>query len=114
MKQLIACCGIDCENCDARIATLADDNALREETAKKWSAMNNVPITAEMISCIGCRTDGVKYGYCAMCEIRSCVRQKGFDTCGDCEKIDACPTVGPVFEHVPGAKDNLTCKCQCN
>jgi len=34
MKQLIACCGIDCENCDARIATIANDNDLREETAK--------------------------------------------------------------------------------
>ena len=26
MKQLIACCGLDCENCDARIATVRDDN----------------------------------------------------------------------------------------
>lgn len=34
MKQLIACCGLDCENCDARIATVRDDNELREKTAK--------------------------------------------------------------------------------
>ncbi len=26
MKQLIACCGLDCESCDARIATVRDDN----------------------------------------------------------------------------------------
>ena len=30
MKQLIACCGLDCESCDARIATVRDDNELRE------------------------------------------------------------------------------------
>ena len=41
MKQLIACCGLDCENCDARIATINNDDKLREETARKWSIMNN-------------------------------------------------------------------------
>ena len=40
MKQLIACCGLDCESCDARIATVKNDDELREKTAQKWSAMN--------------------------------------------------------------------------
>ena len=60
MKQLIACCGLDCESCDARIATVKNDNELREKTAQKWSAMNNAPeITAATINCMGCRTDAV-------------------------------------------------------
>ena len=37
MKQLIACCGLDCENCAARIATVNNDDELREKTAKEWS-----------------------------------------------------------------------------
>jgi len=50
MKQLIACCGIDCENCDARIATITNDDELREKSAQKWSVMNNTPdITAATI-----------------------------------------------------------------
>ena len=50
MKQLIACCGLDCESCDARIATVKNDNELREKTAQKWSAMNNAPeITAATV-----------------------------------------------------------------
>jgi hypothetical protein len=57
MKQLIACCGLDCEGCDARIATVGNDNELREKTARKWSEMNNAPeITAATINCMGCRT----------------------------------------------------------
>lgn len=32
-NQLIGCCGLDCEKCDARIATLTNDNVLREKTA---------------------------------------------------------------------------------
>ncbi len=109
MKQLIACCGIDCEKCDARIATLTNDNALREETARKWNEMNNITdITAESINCLGCRTDGVKCGYCAMCEIRACAMRWGFETCGRCIELDSCPTVAPVLENDPEARNNLT------
>ena len=31
MKQLIAGCGLDCESCDARIATVENDNELKEK-----------------------------------------------------------------------------------
>ena len=87
MKQLIACCGLDCENCDARIATINNDDKLREETAQKWSVMNNTSeITPETINCTGCRVDGSKFAYCShYCEIRNCVQTKGFNTCGDCK-----------------------------
>lgn len=109
MKQLIACCGLDCEKCDARIATVKNDNELREKTAKEWSVMNNAPqITAETINCMGCRTDGAKFAFCSdYCEIRKCVNEKGFNTCGDCKELDNCCIVGAVFQHAPGAKENL-------
>ena len=109
MKQLIACCGLDCGSCDARIATVADDNELREKTAREWSVLNNSPeITAATINCMGCRTDGVKFAFCSdMCEIRRCVHGKGFDTCGECEELDGCSIVAPVLQNVPGAKENL-------
>ena len=38
MKRLIAICGLDCEKCDAYIATKNDDQELREKTARLWSA----------------------------------------------------------------------------
>ncbi len=38
MKQLIACCGLDCESCDARIATVKNDDELREKTDPKVGA----------------------------------------------------------------------------
>jgi hypothetical protein len=109
MKQLIACCGIDCEGCDAYVATIADDNSLREDTAKKWREMFDASnITADSINCTGCRLDGAKFSHCADCEIRNCVAKKGFDTCGDCKDLDVCQTVGSVLQNVPGAKENLT------
>ena len=109
MKQLMACCGIDCENCDARIATIADDNELRAKTAQKWSAMNNAPeITAATINCMGCRVGGAKFAYCSdYCKIRKCVYEKGFNTCGGCKELDSCQIVAAIFQNVPDAKENL-------
>ncbi len=109
MNDLIAICGLDCETCDARIATLTDDDALREKTAKLWSEMNDAPITAEMINCEGCRVDGVKTPFCdALCPIRQCALGKGVATCGDCPDMEACENVGAVHKSDPGAKERLT------
>jgi len=107
MKQLIACCGIDCECCDAYIATIENDTIRREETAQKWSEMFGATIPAEAIDCAGCRTEGVKFSHCADCEIRKCVIEKGFDTCGDCEELDTCQTISQILQNVPGVKENL-------
>ena len=107
MKQLIACCGINCENCDARIATITNDNDLREKTAKMWSEMFSADISVASINCTGCRIEGPKFNHCTTCEIRNCVTEKGFATCGDCEELDTCQKVSSILRHVPDAKENL-------
>ena len=48
MKDYIACCGLDCETCEARIATIKDDNELRKKVAKLWSELNNIEISPQM------------------------------------------------------------------
>ena len=60
MKDMIGYCGLDCEKCDAYIATVNDDQALREKTAKLWAKLNNAPILPEHINCEGCRMNGAK------------------------------------------------------
>ncbi len=57
-NQLIGCCGLDCESCDARIATLTNDNTPHEKTAALWTKLNEVTILPEMINCTGCRRLG--------------------------------------------------------
>ena len=39
MRKLIAYCGLDCETCDAYLATMHDDQPLREKTAKLWASV---------------------------------------------------------------------------
>ena len=108
MNQLIACCGLDCEVCDARIATITSDSALREKTAALWTKLNGVPITPEMIHCTGCRAAGVKTPFCgSLCQIRRCAREKGLDTCADCPQMDGCQTLGRVAANTPSVLENL-------
>ena len=71
MKNMIAYCGLDCEKCDAYLATINDDQELRKKTAKLWAELNNAPILPEHINCQGCRVEGVKTVFCdSMCGIR--------------------------------------------
>ena len=108
MKNMIAYCGLDCEKCDAYLATIHDDQALREKTAKYWSELNHVEILPEHINCEGCRVDGIKTFYCeSLCEIRRCAREKGVATCGDCQELETCRTVGVVISNNPEARANL-------
>lgn len=108
MNELIACCGLDCEQCDARIATITHDNALREKTAALWTKLNGVTITPEMICCTGCRTEGAKTPFCdSLCPIHNCVREKGLDTCADCARMDDCQTLGRITANNPPARENL-------
>ena len=78
MRNMIAYCGLDCEKCDAYIATINDDQELREKTAKLWAELNNAPILPEHINCEGCRMDGIKTVFCdSLCGIRQCALKKG-------------------------------------
>ena len=106
--KMIGCCGLDCEKCDARIATVTNDNTLREKTAALWAKLNGVTITPEMINCTGCRTEGVKTPFCdGLCAVHNCVRENGFDTCADCARMNTCPTLGRIAANTPSVFNNL-------
>jgi len=108
MEKLIACCGINCATCDARIATITNDDELRARTAEKWSSeFNSADITPQTINCTGCREADSKFSYCEFCEIRNCVKAKGYATCGECSELQTCSIVGNVLQIVPDALENL-------
>ena len=106
--DLIGCCGLNCETCDARIATLTDDDALREKTALLWSKLNNAEITPDMINCVGCREKGVHSPFCEnICPIRKCAEVNDHSTCGTCTDARTCGTLKSITEGNPEAIKNL-------
>jgi hypothetical protein len=108
MHKLISCCGLNCETCDARIATIKNDDELRKATAESWQKMFNAPeLPFESINCTGCRMDGVKFAHCTTCGIKTCAQKKGYETCGECDVMDTCEIVAFVHKHAPEAVTNL-------
>ena len=108
MKDLIGYCGIDCEKCDAYLATLHNDNALREKTARLWAELNHAPILPAHINCQGCRVEGIKTVFCdGLCAIRKCAMARGAETCGACPEMEGCVTLAAVTDNAPEAKQNL-------
>ena len=108
MRDLIAYCGLDCERCEARIATLNNDDPLRRKVAKLWSELNGVEITPEMINCVGCRADGVKTPFCdSLCEIRQCALGRKVETCGSCAGMEDCEKLRMIVGNNADALNNL-------
>lgn len=109
MNKLIAYCGLDCEQCQAYIATQTNDDALRQKVAADWTKLNNVEITPEMINCDGCRADGRKTPFCdSLCEIRQCAIKNNFETCGNCADLKSCGKIKMIIDHNDQALDRLT------
>ncbi len=109
MNPLIAFCGLDCATCEARTATIYNDNALRTRVAQEWSALNHADIRPEDIHCTGCRVDGIKTPYCDhLCPIRQCALQRGVAHCGECAEMAQCDTLHQLTDNAPHALHNLT------
>ena len=107
MEKMIAYCGIVCSDCGAFIATRNDDDAKRQETAAIWSKKYNHDFKPEDINCDGCLTTTDRVvGYCTMCEIRKCGREKGVVNCAYCNDY-GCKKLTDFFEMVPQNKTKL-------
>ena len=96
----LSSCGLDCEQCEAFIATQNNDNDLRSQTAEKWSAMYNLPMTPEDINCTGCRLPGAKIGHCGECRVRQCCIDKNHTDCGVCDRF-SCEIIEDFFKMFP-------------
>lgn len=108
MNEYIAYCGLNCETCEARIATINDDQLLREKVAKEWSELNGTEITPDMINCTGCRIEGVKTPYCdSICPIRQCAMKKEVETCGSCKKMNTCEKLATITSNNKETLENL-------
>jgi len=106
-KKNIAYCGIDCGACPAYVATRNDDDALRAETARKWSELYGAERKVEDINCDGCSGDsGRLFLYCGACEVRKCAREKKVETCANCPEY-SCEKLDKFLTDVPEARKVL-------
>ena len=107
MKQMIAVCGLFCDQCDAFIATRDDNDEKRTEVAQLWSKQYNCDIEPANINCLGCTSDSdCLFGHCRVCEIRKCAKEKQVVNCAYCDDY-ACEKLEDFFQKVPDSRKHL-------
>ncbi|MFC1737157.1 DUF3795 domain-containing protein [Candidatus Hydrogenedentota bacterium] len=116
MTDMIGCCGLNCSKCEAYIATQADDDAMREETARIWRGHGG-RFTAERINCSGCHADDYADPDQSRatifflwtddeCSIRKCCRDRSVSTCAECDEY-LCERLKSFPHFTPEMKANL-------
>ncbi len=101
--ELIAYCGIRCAECHVYVATINNDHALAEKTAREWTESSGVPHRAEDMRCLGCKSDEV-FRWCKECGVRGCAAGKERQTCGHCVGYKGCATIAEFLSHLPKEK----------
>jgi hypothetical protein len=105
--MMIACCGLNCSQCGAYLATQENDDAKRAAVAKEWSVRYGISVKPEQVTCYGCLSDKQKFYYCAdLCEIRRCCIQKALENCAACEGY-ACDKLEGFLALAPHARRAL-------
>jgi hypothetical protein len=104
---MLGYCGLDCEQCEAFIATQKNDDALRAAVAEKWGKQYGAPIEPEHINCTGCLSTGARTYYCEqLCEVRKCALGRSLGTCAECSDFP-CGALEKVLGAAPQARRAL-------
>ncbi|MCP4752057.1 MAG: DUF3795 domain-containing protein [Proteobacteria bacterium] len=81
-KDLMAPCGLYCGACGIYIATRDNNEKFRGVMAGLYGTK------PEETECLGCmQTNPTKnmYGWCEQCNMRNCVKEKGYYSCHQCQ-----------------------------
>jgi hypothetical protein len=108
MDRMIAYCGLVCTDCQAYIATQANDVEALERMAANARAEFNMPdVTVESVMCDGCLTESQRLcGYCFECQVRACGMARGVLNCAHCDDY-ACDALEAFWDMAPAARTTL-------
>jgi hypothetical protein len=103
---MLAYCGLDCEKCQAYIATYYNDDQMRKRIALEWSERFGRKFDYKEINCNGCRPVGKKIAHCLECRIRKCAQTMQLTSCAQCKEFP-CKKLNNIFSDNPEAKETL-------
>ncbi len=104
-------CGLDCSMCPVYIATIENDEELREETAAEWTHLyapflGGKKLQSSDMFCSGCKSDMLFVG-CKACQIRPCANERNLNSCGDCPEAKLCKKLQSFLNYNPSASKHL-------
>jgi len=108
MNSIIAYCGLNCTECGAYQATIANDDAKRKEVAEQWTKEYHADIKPVDINCEGCLAIGENvFSNCKVCEVRLCGIEKKVTNCAHCDEF-VCAKLEKFFQMAPFLREKLT------
>lgn len=106
-EKMIAKCGLICTECEAYLATQANDIEALTRMAEEANAQFGMTMTWEDGRCFGCLSDKKKIGYCDSCAVRLCAVERSVENCAYCDAYP-CNTISAFLEHAARAEQTLT------
>ncbi|MFY9151620.1 MAG: DUF3795 domain-containing protein [Prolixibacteraceae bacterium] len=112
MDKITTYCGISCEDCLIRLATLETDKAIqksmRESVVEQCALLYGMNFRLEEITdCDGCRTTSDRlFTGCRQCKVRQCASAKNIESCAFCPAY-LCDTLRNHFLLVPESEFEL-------
>ena len=109
MDDFTGYCGFNCLSCSIRIATVNNDETLKQTIIKKLQNLNKDPFTLPKFNdCEGCKTENfdesldLKKSGCGgkkpnrKCEIATCASDRNCNTCAECISYNNCNVISTV------------------
>ncbi|CCK82398.1 MULTISPECIES: DUF3795 domain-containing protein [Desulfobacula] len=92
--NFVSPCGLYCGVCAIHIADRDNNEKFKERLVKlyqggvpgKGTLPNSRNLTTNDIKCSGCLSDNL-FMHCKQCEIRDCVKEKGYSGCHQCDEF---------------------------
>ncbi|NIW44115.1 MAG: DUF3795 domain-containing protein [candidate division Zixibacteria bacterium] len=104
--EMIAMCGLNCMECEAYIATQANDIDTLTKLSNDANQQSGMHLNWQDSLCDGCIGEGRQIGYCSQCKVRNCATEHQVENCAYCPEY-GCTTITEFFEMAPKAKSNL-------
>lgn len=97
-NDIIAYCGVICNECLACETTQKDDDVKRKEIAERWNTQYGFNLKTEDINCDGClQTNGRLVKCCITCEPRNCGLQRDVTNCAYCDEYPCHKLISMVW-----------------
>lgn len=83
-------CGHDCSRCVTYLATIYQDERLRQQAKDFYQTSMGREIPLDQIHCLGGRSDDIFF-LCADCPWMQCCKEQGISSCSECSKYPCKP-----------------------
>ena len=106
MFEMIAYCGLNCEECKAFKATQTRDLEWKKQIATHWTEELKLHVSPEDVDCDGCKSEMISAWCRKICKVRPCAVERKVATCAHCNDYQ-CEKLKEVLRDEPKATKNL-------